>query len=294
MQKQLFLFLFFIFSLSSIAQVETLELNEKNKREIKSLGHEAERSGKYYLALEYYKKLVELDTSNIKDQIHLADLLRYTRNYKEAEVHYQTICRMDAKNIKEYPQAVFYLATMQKANGKHKEAITNLEKFKKFVKQVKDKKFKKLLETELSGCSLAIALKDSAAKVVIANIGNQVNNPHIDFCPIPLTDDKIIFGSLRETEQKFYKVGEEDTTKLPTRKFYVAEKQNSDWKFEGEWKGPFNSIDADVANGTFSLDQKRFYFTRCNQNWQYKMICKIYYSEKEETIGRNHNCSMKK
>jgi outer membrane protein OmpA-like peptidoglycan-associated protein/tetratricopeptide (TPR) repeat protein len=279
MVKQAIIFLFFILSLQSFSQVEALELNEKRKKEIKSLGREAERNGKYYLALEYYKKLVNLDTANIKNQIHLADLLRYTRNYKEAEVHYQTICNID---VKEYPQAMFYLATMQKANGKHKEAISNLEKFKKLAKLVEDKKFKRLSETELLGCNLALTLKDSLPKATIVSLGSEVNNLHIDFSPIPLTDEQLIFGSLRETEEKFYKVKEDDidTVKLPTRKFYTAQKQNNDWKFEGEWKGPFNSVDADVANGTFSLDKKRFYFTKCTQNWQFKVICKIYYSEK--------------
>jgi outer membrane protein OmpA-like peptidoglycan-associated protein/tetratricopeptide (TPR) repeat protein len=280
MIKQVILFLFFILSVNSFSQVSALELNEKRKKEIKNLGREAERNGKYYLALEYYRKLVDMDTANIKNQIHLADLLRYTRNYKEAETHYQTICKID---VNEYPEALFYLATMQKANGKHKEAITNLEKFKKLVKKVEDKKFKKLLEAELQGCNLAITLKDSITKATIISVGSQVNNPHIDFSPIPLTDEQLIFGSLRETEEKFYKIKEDDidTVKLPTRKFYVAQKQDNDWKFEGEWKGPFNSTDADIANGTFSLDQQRFYFTKCSQNWQFKVVCKIYYSEKK-------------
>jgi len=280
MNKYVITFLLFILFLNGFSQVASLELNEKRKKEIKNLGREAERNGKYYLALEYYRKLVDLDTANIKNQIHLADLLRYTRNYKGAETHYQTICNI---NVKEYPEAMFYLATMQKANGKHKEAIANLERFKKLVKQVDDKKFKKLLETELQGCNLALSLKDSAAKATIVSVGSKVNNPHIDFSPIPLTDDQLVFGSLRESEEKFYKVKEDelDTVKLPTRKFYVTQKQNNDWVFEGEWKGPFNTNDADIANGTFSLDQKRFYFTKCSQNWQFKVICKIYYSEKK-------------
>lgn len=281
MRKHVFFIFFLTFSLCGIAQVGSLELNEKRKNEIKKLAREAERQGKYYLALEYYKKLVEFDTTNIKNQYHLANLLRYTRNYKEAEMHYQTICIVDAK---QYPLALFYLATMQKANGKHKEAIPNLEKFKKQLKFVEDKRYKKLMVSELEGCQLAISLKDSVPKATIVSLGNLVNSPHIDFSPIPLTETKIVFGSLRETEEKYYKVTEEekDTTKLPKRKFYVAQKDDDSWEFWGEWKGPFNSDDEDVANGTFSLDKSRFYFSRCATNWQFKVICKIYYSEKED------------
>ena len=66
---------------------------------------------------------------------------------------------------------------------------------------------------------------------------------------------------------------------MPKRKFYVAEKTDK-WAFKGEWEGPFNSEDEDVANGTYSLDSSRFYFSRCAKNWQFKMVCKIYVSSK--------------
>jgi OOP family OmpA-OmpF porin len=303
MLKSLFLILFLSLSTLISAQVEALELNEKKKIELGKLAREAERQGKYYLALEYYKKLVELDTTNLKNQYHLASLFRYTRNYTEAEKHYQTIARIDPKEYpdpllylpwkilhsdlldpQEYPLSVFYLATMQKCNGKHKEAITNLERFKKLSKTVKDKRFKKLLEAELQGCNLAIALKDSIDKATIVTLGKNVNNPHIDFSPIPITDEKIVFGSLRENNEKYYKITEEekDTIKLPKRKLYVANKNGDNWEFSGEWEGPFNSEDEDIANGTFSLDKTRFYFSKCAQNWQFKVICKIYYAENKD------------
>lgn len=280
MLKHVFIFLFLLSSFASIAQVTSLELEEKKKRELKNLGREAERNGRYYLAIEYYKKLVDYDTSNIKNQFHYAELLRYTRDYQLAEKHYAAVCNIDEK---EYPLAMFYLATMQKANGKPEIATGNLEKFKKLMKAVDDKKFRKLYASELEGCHLAISLKDSLPHATLVSMGNEINNPHIDFSPIPLADEIVVFGSLRETEQKFYEIDENnDTLQLPTRKFYIADKEDNKWNFDGEWQGPFNSSDADIANGTYSLDKKRFYFTKCQQNWQFKVICKIYYSEQKD------------
>ncbi len=282
MLKQFFIFLFFTLALNSIAQEEkSVDVENKKEYQLKRLANEAEREGQVYLALEYYKQIAVQDSSDIKNMLHLADLYRYTRNYTEAELYYQKVC---AKEAADHPDALFYLATMQKANGKHKLAIETLTKFKKVAKNAENQSLKRLGTTELEGCNLAISLKDSTARLVAANLGKKVNNPHIDFSPIPLSDNKIIFGSLREKEEKFYKLEEDqtkDSLKLPTRKFYVAEKNEEAWEFWGEWDGPFNSEDSDVGNGTFSIDGSRFYFTKCAPNWQYKVICKIYYSEKK-------------
>ena len=66
------------------------------------------------------------------------------------------------------------------------------------------------------------------------------------------------------------------------RKFYRAEKHNNEWKFAGELDGPFNSNESNSTNGTYSVDGKRFYFTRCDLNWKNEMICAIYVSAKED------------
>lgn len=277
MLKYLLLLSFITASIAGPAQ-NGLEIDEKKAGELKNLAKEAERTGEVYLALEYYKQLITLAPSNFKNQFHIAELYRYTRNYKEAEKFYEEVCKT---NLEKYPEAMFYLATMQKANGKHKEAKESLEKFKKLSKDVQDASLKKLYKTELEGCDLALSLKDSIPKAIVSPMSKEINNPHIDFSPIPVSDQELIFGSLREKEVKYYDAKALDTMHLPVRKFYVGEKQSEEWKFKGELEGPFNSPDVNVANGTFSLDHTKFYFTKCEQNWQYKTICKIYCSEKK-------------
>lgn len=279
MLKYLIVFSFLFVSLLGRSQ-NGLEIDEKKAGQLKGLAKEAERTGEVYLALEYYKQLITLAPANIKNQFAIAELYRYTRNYTEAEIFYGQVCK---NGQDKYPEALFYLATMQKANGKFKEAKENLTKFKKISKDVSNDDLKKLYKTELEGCDIALAMKDSAAKSIVSTISKEINNPHIDFSPIPVSENELIFGSLREKEVKYYDTKVVDTMQLPVRKFYVGEKVADDWKFKGELEGPFNSKDIDVANGTFSLDHKRFYFTKCEKNWQYKIICKIYYSEKNGT-----------
>jgi OmpA-OmpF porin, OOP family len=268
----------FIAGFISVRAQSIPQIDEKKEGQLKNLAKEAERTGEVYLALEYYKQLITLAPANIKNQFNIAELYRYTRNYTEAEKYYDQVCK---GNFEKYPEALFYLAQMQKANGKHKEAKENLLKFKKQSKNVNDDRLRKLYKTEIEGCDLALAIKDSVPKAILSSISAAINNPHIDFSPIPVSDKELIFGSLRETEAKFYDAKAVDTMNLPVRKFYVGEKKDQEWIFKGELEGPFNSKDINVANGTFSLDRTKFYFTRCEQNWQYKMICKIYYCEKK-------------
>ena len=113
-----------------------------------------------------------------------------------------------------------------------------------------------------------------------------------------MTQTKIVFGSLREDQEKYYYRDSIDSMELPVRKFYVAEKVDNVWEYKGEWKGPFNSANEDVANGTFSLDSSRFYFSRCAEDWNNKVNCKIYFSEKNgsdwgepELMGKEVNVS---
>lgn len=285
MLRSFITFLFLAVSIVGIAQNE-LEIENVKPRKIRHLAVGAERTGDLYLSLAYYKKLIEINPNNMKDQYHIAELFRHTRDYVNAEVYYDKIVK---SALNKFPEALFYLGTMQKANGKYKEAIETFGKFKKESTNITNDNLKKLYKTELEGCTLAINYKDSVPKEIILTMP-EINNPHIDFSPIPLTENKFIFGSLREPKARFFDADpdkeekEKDTTAIPpSRKFYVGEKQSggTDWKFKGEWEGPFNSKDIDIANGTFSLDKSRFYFTRCAKNWQYKTICKIYYSEKK-------------
>ncbi len=280
MLRSLFIFLFLSVTIAGIAQND-LEIDNARASQLKHLAQEAQRSGDLYLALTYYKKLIELTPSNIKTQYTLAELYRYTRNYKEAETYYEKVVKNGAGK---FPNAMFYFATMQKANGKYKEALETFNKMKKASAGMSDD-IKKLYKIEMEGCTFALSIKDTTPKQVIRSMGNEINNPHVDFSPVPLTSNSLIFGSLRQKDAKLYSIepNKKDSSSIPpVRKLYVGEKQESgEWKYKGEWEGPFNSKDEDVANGTFSMDHNRFYFTRCAKNWQYKVICKIYYSEKK-------------
>lgn len=275
---------FLLLSDCGIAQDTTFQIVEKKVMQIKGLAKSAERTGNPYIALEYYKELVTLKPEKDRYLLKLADLYMYTRNYAEAAKCFKQIVDEggDDKDAK-YPDAIFFLAVMQKQIGNYEEAKANLLKFKNVAKRASTPGISVLFKAELAGCDLAISYRDSSENAVVEHLPESVNNPHIDFSPIPLTQTKLVFGSLREDQEKYYYRDSIDSMELPMRKFYVAEKVDNIWEYKGEWKGPFNSPDEDVANGTFSLDSSRFYFSRCSEDWKNEVNCKIYFSEKNVT-----------
>ena len=283
LNKILFITCFLLLSNLGIAQDTTFQIVEEKASQIKGLAKSAEKTGSAYIALKYYKELVVLKPEKDLYLLKLAELYMYTRNYAEAAKCFKEIVDKsgEGKDAK-YPDALFYWAVMQKQIGDYEGAKANLLKFKDVARRASAPELSILYKEELAGCDLAISYRDSSENAVVVHLPGSINNPHIDFSPIPLTQNKIVFGSLREDQENYYYLDSIDSLTLPIRKFYVAEKVNDVWEYKGEWKGPFNSPDEDVANGTFSLDSSRFYFSRCAEDWKYKVNCKIYFSEKNE------------
>ncbi len=275
--NKLFYLLILVLSVNLLSFAQKSKPIEFNK--LKRAAKEAEREGEIYLALEYYEQVLSHKHHvTIKDHLHVAHLYRYTRNYIEAEKNYKIVC--ESEDAEDHPDAFFYLATMQKANKKYEEAKGNLKLFTKNPKYVKFPTLKTLKRTELDGCDLGISIKDSTPVAVVNVLNSEVNSSHIDFSPVPVSENKIIYGSLKEEEVKHYNV--KDSIILPKRKLYEAIKESDQWMYKGVWDVPFNEDSLDIGNGSFSLDKKRFYFTRCFHNWQYKIECEIYFSEKSD------------
>ena len=119
-----------------IAQDTTFQIVEKKAMQIKGLAKSAERTGNPYIALEYYKELVTLKPEKDRYLLKLADLYMYTRNYLEAAKCFKQIVDKggDDKGAK-YPDAIFFLAVMQKQTGNYEDAKANLLKFKNVAKR---------------------------------------------------------------------------------------------------------------------------------------------------------------
>ena len=127
---------FLMLSNCGIAQDTTFQIVEKKAMQIKGLAKSAEKTGNPYIALEYYKELVALKPEKDRYLLKLANLYMYTRNYVEAAKCFKQIIEKggDDKSAK-YPDAIFFLAVMQKQTGNYEDAKANLLKFKNVAKR---------------------------------------------------------------------------------------------------------------------------------------------------------------
>lgn len=236
----------------------------------------AEKSGDIFTAIDMYKIYDELKPGKAKVHHSLGHLYLREKNYREAKVYLLSAYKVEQEK---YILDLFEYAKCLHILGEYNDAVKH---FKLFNSQAKgDKKLKnhtRLAKDYIEGIAAIPVMKDSSLNVIINLLDTAVNKPHIDFSPIPYQDNKLIFASLPEDEIKYYNP-EED--KLPTRKFYLAQRDGNKWKNLGEFDTIINGNDINTGNGAFSGDGQRFYFSRCEKDFTHKVICKLFVSNLE-------------
>lgn len=248
-------------------------------RKIKGLATNSLRLGDTYGALVYYKEWAKRKPENAKVIFQLAELYRGARDYEHASDAYWKFLKLTGgqKN----PMALYHAGDMFMQTGKYEEAKSNFIKFKRFASNMDDKWYKKITLNKIEGCELAISLRDSVNKAEVEHLDESINKAHIEFSPIPLDENTLIYGSLVSEGVEFYDLDAVDSTALPKRKFYLAKQENGKWKSAGEFNDPIGEQQHHIGNGALSPDGNRFYFTQCQENFQGKIICHLFYSEKE-------------
>lgn len=270
-------FVFFGFVITPAFGQDAME--DMNSRQIMRYGLQAMKSGDIFTAIDYLAAYLEEEPDDANMSYTLAELYFKERNYPAAEKYYHKAFR--AKRRK-FPEAQFKYAVCLKMQGKYEEALKEFNIFRRYSRDVSKSKsvyYKNRLQSEIEGCELALA--DSIHTNYVVNNMHGINHKHIDFNPIPLEEDLMIYASLPMDEMQYF---DPATDSIPKRRFYMAYKDGKSWKTGEEFGGDLiNTQEANTGNGAFSPDHKRFYFTRCSkhQGIANKMICQIYRTEKK-------------
>ena len=246
---------------------------------VKKMAHTAEEMGDIYSAINLYQTFLNANPDNLKISFRLAECYRKARNYENAQALYDKVYE---GNKSKYITALFYSGQMLMQQGKYKEALEAFTQFKKESRSVtiKDERyFKKMTKVLITACNQAKAIRDSAQKVIIFHLDTSVNKAHIEASPLSLSNNKLLYSSLRTNKLESYNLND-TSVKIPVRKFYVATGKDGNWKTTGEFDGPFNDPETNVANGSFSPDGNRFYFTKTTKNKAGKTISQIYVSKR--------------
>ncbi len=233
-------------------------------------------SGNVYAASDLYEEILTHDPENVEAAYKLAEAYRIARDYKKSEEWYQKVTEMDPV---EFSQAYYWYGLMLKMNSKYEAAKTVLNDFDKAYKG-EDANLKKWAKIEADGCTLALKLKENPLTVNITHLNSKVNSPYTDAAPMMWDDTTLLYSSLPIDSAPVIK---NDTAKTDhyIKLYKSTVKQRNDY----QQAVPFDKFNVEgyhVANGCYSPDKKRFYYTQCADAKNGKIICGIYMSERKE------------
>ncbi|MCX6258775.1 MAG: OmpA family protein [Bacteroidia bacterium] len=230
------------------------------------LAEKTEKDGPSGLAVRYYECLRTYPHKNDDRLVyHIAELCRKDNDYLKAAGYYKMLAD---NNPSGYPDAIYYLAKMQKSAGMCDSAVINYKKYRQYETDAKYQAVSFEIENEIKGCQLRDSLLKVPSKVVSFRLDSTVNGPNSEFSPVILNDSVIIYGSLDP--------GLDGS--LPVKKLYMAHKIDNGWKGGIELPGDINSRHTSVGNAAISPDGQRLYFTRCEKNLSGKVKCSLYMS----------------
>jgi tetratricopeptide (TPR) repeat protein len=240
----------------------------QSQKQLINYADESFKLGDYYGAAVYYERAMQVDSLDIHLLYKYATALRKYNNYVGAEFYYTKIADKD-KAGKIYQDAHFWMAVMQKNNGKYKEAAKSFKRVQSIYDKDKKGYHYQKAKQEVISCGYAQRLKNQVNEDVdVTNLGQGVNTTQSEFSGF-LHNHQFYFSSLRADS-----INEQLEIKIPGNyktSIYRAE-QEVTWKTQEKIDTVINSSLSHNANGCFNSKGDAFYFTRCDSLGS----CKIY------------------
>jgi len=220
-------------------------------------------------AIEMYRNYLNLKPGNQKIRKALALQYYASRQFSDASDLFLDVYQKQPHD----KESLLYYAKCLKSMGNYNPAI---EQFNRFQKNSNNQKLIKDCRKELIGCNNALMAQYDPKDVHIKH-PEKLNGNYSDFCPIYLNDSVIIFSSL--DADSLIHIPLFDSLPVGSNQLYIGKLIDSSWQKGQLLPASINQPGFDMANGCFSVDKTRFYFTRCQKNWMGKDICSLYVSE---------------
>lgn len=225
---------------------------------VSSLFAQMKRANQYYNNYEYtkaiqlYKKIVKKN-DNVEALQKLANSYRITKNYKEAEVCYARLVKLNGVE----PINYFYYGTVLKNNNKIDEAK---EQFALYSKSAPSDK---RAEISVKSCE-DIKLWIKKTQQFEISLVEGVNSKHSDFCPV-YYKDRLLFVSERTKDLVNFNAS--PANKQPYLNMYLAKKgamKNGKESYSKSVKALSSTINTNYHDGPACLnaEQNTMYLTR--------------------------------
>ncbi len=234
--------------------------------------------GNIYAASDKYEEIMTHEPEDVSTAYKLAESYRIARDYKKSEEWYRQVTEMDPVT---FPQAYYWYGLMLKMNSRYEAAKKVFDDFRKGYKG-DDANLKKWSQAESEGCDLALKLKSDPLPVNITHLSNNVNSPYTDIAPMMWDDTTLLYASL-PTDTVIVIDNEKVVTDHYIKLYESTVKGRRDYE-KSQVFDKFNLPGQHTANGAFSPDKKRFYFTQCTELKKGKIICAIQVSELKDSV----------
>lgn len=234
-------------------------------------GDQAFAGNDYFGASIYYNKAILKDSSDMALQYKYAEASRLNYDFSIAERWYEKVYKQDRQG-KEFPECIFWLATIAKGKGDYKQAIDLFNKYVRKNKKNNDNYLFKKAEQEITSCKYAQWLTDNPdTTITIIHLDSTINSTVSEYAPFQ-KDSVLYFSSLRNANNTGI------DKHLGYSKIYTSVLSESIWEKPLELDTIFNSPAMHTANTSFNRELTTMYFSKCIKKDGLEFNCEIYSS----------------
>ncbi|OCX53823.1 hypothetical protein BEL04_05930 [Mucilaginibacter sp. PPCGB 2223] len=199
----------------------------------------------YFQAIAALKKAVEYDPKFLEAQNQLADVLRITKQHKEAVVHYLAVIAVNP----EFNRGIYSNLGSEEINiGDYTNAQTHLLKYENYEGISQERK--RYVDHLLSNCAFALDALQHPVNFKPYNMGPEINSPDDEYMPVVTADEsELIFTRKINDNEDFYK----------------SAKQNGKWTKAQYLSHQINTPNYNEGAQTITQDGEYLFFTGCDR-----------------------------
>ncbi len=242
----------------------------QSDRQLKLQAEEAMRNKDWFGAAQYYNRLFNHDSSDIRIKYSYAESSRLNFDLDIALRLYAKVIAED--NGKKYPLSFYWTGQLLKTKGQYKEAKKWFAKFSK-VRAKKNAEMEQYItrsKLEVDACDLAQILIKKPVQVNVEHLDTSINSKVSEYAPVE-KDSMLYFSSLRNGKKK-------DANEINFNKIYASDAKNQKWQKVKELDTNINATYLHNANTCFSPDYKQMIVSRCQAKNASEYTCELYIS----------------
>lgn len=243
MLNKLFLSLVCILTITFFASAQNDE--DLSWRKHRKLAESLVEKGFFHDAAMNYEKAFKKN-SDKKELIYLAAENYYkSKDFVKAAEAYKFV--KDEKD-KDFDLVGLKYAKSLKQSCDYESAIREFTYFENAYNGDQKGSIKDFVANEIKGCELALRYESDQPKINLVHLNDNINTSENELAPIAFADDILYFTSTLSGKRAM---------------IYRSQNQNGVWSKYTPASGLPTISNAHLANGSFSPDGQRFYFTQC-------------------------------